>query len=68
MIRDELGQPVAALYAYGPSYRFPDPTQHGQAHAEWVGNQLRQQAQQISTDLGFVEISGAGRVMRIGAV
>ncbi len=54
-VLNELGRPVAALYTYGPTYRYPVPGKEGKGTAAWVANRLVAVAADISADLGFIE-------------
>ena len=54
-VLDEIGQPVASLYAYGPSYRFPDRDTTSKGSAAWIAERVRAQAVALSKDLGWVE-------------
>lgn len=54
-ILNELGNPVAALYTYGPSYRYPTAAKTGVGSASWVANRVAHVALDISEDLGYVD-------------
>ncbi len=54
-IRNERGHAVAALYVYGPSYRFPPDTAAGVQSAHAIAQRVTRRAIDISLDLGWVE-------------
>lgn len=54
-ILNELGNAVAALYTYGPTYRYPTTAKTGVGSASWVANRVAHVALDISEDLGYVE-------------
>lgn len=66
-ILNELGQPVAALYAYGPSYRFPSRTENGATSATAVFGGVTRSAKRISIDLGWVDSDERDQSRRYGA-
>lgn len=53
-IVNELGHAVAALYSYGPSYRFPASDSRGRSAVE-VAQLVSARAAAISVDLGWVD-------------
>ncbi len=54
-IRNERGHAVAALYVYGPSYRFPPDTAAGVQSAHAIAQSVTRRAIDISLDLGWIE-------------
>ena len=66
-ILNELGQPVAALYSYGPSYRFPSRNGNGSNPASDVFDSVTRTAQRISIDLGWVATDRPTQFLRFGA-
>lgn len=50
---DDRGVAVAALYAYGPSYRFPDPSGSGPRSTTAVSTLVADVARAMSTELGW---------------
>jgi DNA-binding IclR family transcriptional regulator len=66
-ILNELGQPVAALYSYGPSYRFPSRSESGLTSATEVFESVTRAAERISIDLGWVVTDRPGQFERFGA-
>jgi DNA-binding IclR family transcriptional regulator len=53
-VQNELGHPVAALYAYGPTYRFPTREQAGPTSAATVATLVARTALRVSEELGWV--------------
>lgn len=50
---NEAGHAVAALYTYGPTYRYPNEASSGPGSADWVAQRLVARAQSLSAELGF---------------
>ena len=50
-VLDADGVAVAAIYTYGPSFRFPS-TEVGPGSARWIADRVRRAARAVSTDLG----------------
>ena len=66
-ILNELGQPVAALYAYGPSYRFPERATSAGPGGRAVGIAVGERAADVSRDLGWTEPSADSSIASKGA-
>lgn len=66
-IRNERGHAVAALYAYGPSYRFPPEAQTGPRSPGAIARCVTRRATDISIDLGWNENDPQPAPTRIGA-
>ncbi len=52
-IFNEVGSAVAALYSYGPSYRYPAPGASGAGTADWVAAKVASRAAAVSAALGY---------------
>lgn len=66
-IVNELGHPVAALYAYGPTYRFPGEPSPRISSADRIGELVHDHARRVSIDLGWVADDEPTAVKRKGA-